>query len=122
MNVAAELSEDQLSQVFNALANSTRRALLKRLAEGAATVSELAAPFNLSLPAISKHLKVLRRAGLVTRGQQAQFRPCTLDPEPLQQVSSWAQQCHEIWQRRFDQMDACLQELQTKPTNLKDKT
>jgi DNA-binding transcriptional ArsR family regulator len=84
------IDEDRLSETFAALASPTRRAILARLADGEANVNELAGPFNLTLPAISKHIKVLERAGLVTRGQRAQYRPCTLDPAPLAEVSAWA--------------------------------
>jgi DNA-binding transcriptional ArsR family regulator len=105
------ISEDQLSGAFAALANTTRRAIVARLAEGEATVNELAAPFDLSLPAISKHLKVLERAGLVVRGQRAQFRPCALDAARLQEVSSWAEQCRSVWEARFDRMDDHLTQL-----------
>ena len=86
------IDEDRLSETFAALANSTRRAILARLAEGAATVNELAEPFEMTLPAISKHIKVLERAGLVRRGQRAQYRPCALDAAPLEEVSTWAEQ------------------------------
>src|SRR5664279_5957434 len=86
------IDEDRLSETFAALANSTRRAILARLADGAATVNELAEPFALTLPAISKHIKVLERAGLVKRGQHAQYRPCALEAAPLKEVSTWAEQ------------------------------
>src|SRR3954463_13427862 len=103
--VATGIDDDRLSQTFAALANSTRRAILARLARGAATVNELAAPFEMTLPAISKHIKVLERAGLVRRGQHAQYRPCALDPAPLEQVSTWAEQYRPVWEARFDRMD-----------------
>lgn len=103
--------EEQLSQTFAALASSTRRAILARLAEGEATVNELAEPFNLSLPAISKHIKVLERAGLITRGQKAQFRPCTIDVEPLIEISKWTEQYSHIWEERFDRMDNYINQL-----------
>jgi DNA-binding transcriptional ArsR family regulator len=106
--MAVVIDEDRLSETFAALASSTRRAILARLAEGEATVNELAGPFALTLPAISKHIKVLERAGLVMRGQRAQYRPCTLDPAPLGEVSAWAEQCRAVWQARFDQMDGYL--------------
>ena len=86
------IGEDRLSETFAALANSTRRAILARLAEGEATVNELAEPFELTLPAVSKHIKVLERAGLVVRGHRAQYRPCALDAAPLEEVSTWAEQ------------------------------
>jgi DNA-binding transcriptional ArsR family regulator len=105
-------TEDRLDTTFAALANVTRRALLARLAEGEATVNQLAEPFELSLPAISKHLKVLERAGLIVRGQQAQYRPRSLDPAPLEEVSTWAEQYRPIWEARLDRMDTYLQQLQ----------
>src|SRR4051812_27136502 len=104
-------TEDRLDLTFAALANSTRRAILARLAEGEANVNQLAKPFRLSLPAISKHLKVLERAGLVVRGQHAQFRPCSLDAAPLEQVATWAEQYRPVWEARFDRMDAYLEHL-----------
>lgn len=103
--------DDRLSETFAALANSTRRAILARLVEGAATVNELAAPFQMSLPAISKHIKVLERAGLIVRGQQAQYRPCALDAAPLQEVSTWAERYRPVWEARFDRMDDYLSQL-----------
>jgi len=105
------IDEDQLSETFAALANSTRRAILARLAEGAATVNELAEPFELTLPAISKHIKVLERARLVVRGHQAQYRPCALDAAPLQEVSTWAEQYRPVWEASFDRMDDYLRQL-----------
>ncbi|MDP9164975.1 MAG: metalloregulator ArsR/SmtB family transcription factor [Actinomycetota bacterium] len=110
--MAIAVREDRLSETFAALANSTRRAILARLAEGGATVNELAAPFDLTLPAISKHIKVLQRAGLITQGQRAQFRPCVLDAAPLAEVSIWAEQYRVMWEARFDRMDDYLTELQ----------
>ncbi|MEM8935959.1 MAG: metalloregulator ArsR/SmtB family transcription factor [Pseudomonadota bacterium] len=104
-------SSTQLDDTFSALAHPARRAMLARLAKGDATVNELAEPFDMSLPAISKHIKVLERAGLITQGQKAQFRPCALNPEPLKEVASWAAQYRPIWESRFDQMDAYLEEL-----------
>ena len=104
-------TEERLDATFAALANTTRRAMLARLARGEATVNELASPFDLSLPAISKHLKVLERAGLVVRGQNAQYRPRTLDPGPLEEVSSWAEQYRPVWEARLDRMDTYLQQL-----------
>ena len=107
------IDEDRLSETFAALANSTRRAILARLADGAATVNELAEPFDLTLPAVSKHIKVLERAGLVLRGQRAQYRPCALDPAPLEEISTWAEQYRPVWEARFDRMDNYLAQLQT---------
>jgi DNA-binding transcriptional ArsR family regulator len=106
------VDEDRLSETFAALANTTRRTILARLAEGAATVNELAEPFDLTLPAISKHIKVLEQAGLVRRGQQAQYRPCALDAAPLKEVSTWAEQYRPVWEARFDRMTEYLMELQ----------
>ncbi len=104
--------EDQLSLTFAALANSTRRAIIARLAQGEATVNELAEPFNMSLPAISKHIKVLERAGLIVQGQKAQYRPCTIEATPLKEVSNWTEQYRHIWEMRFDQMDAYIKHIQ----------
>ncbi len=103
---------DRLTETFSALANSTRRAILARLVSGAATVNELAEPFSLTLPAISKHIKVLERAGLIVRGHQAQYRPCALDATPLEEVSSWAEQYRAVWETSFDRMDEYLEHLQ----------
>jgi len=107
----ATLDEDRLDDTFAALANSTRRAILARLAQGEATVNDLAAPFALTLPAISKHIKVLEHAGLVTRGRRAQFRPCTLDATRLAEVSDWAEQYRHIWDDRFDRLDTYVRDL-----------
>ena len=110
------IDEDkQLSETFAALANSTRRAILTRLARGEANVNELAAPFALTLPAISKHIKVLERAGLVVRGRRAQYRPCTLDPSPLEQISTWAEMYRPIWETRFERMSDYVAHLQAQP-------
>lgn len=102
---------DQLSRVFAALADPTRRAILARLADGDATVNELAAPFSISLQAVSKHLKVLEAAGLITRGRDAQWRPCRLEPEPVRQVAEWAEQYRRHWEERFDHLDSYLRQL-----------
>jgi DNA-binding transcriptional ArsR family regulator len=107
----ATTTDERLDATFAALANTTRRAMLRRLAHGEATVNELAEPFDLSLPAISKHLKVLERAGLVVRGQNAQYRPRSLDPGPLEEVSSWAEQYRPVWEARLRRMDTYLQQL-----------
>jgi DNA-binding transcriptional ArsR family regulator len=106
------IEEDRLSETFAALASSTRRAILARLAEGGATVNELAEPFEMTLPAISKHIKVLEKAGLVVRGQRAQYRPCALDAARLEEVSTWAEQYRPVWEARFDRMAAYLTQLQ----------
>jgi DNA-binding transcriptional ArsR family regulator len=102
---------DPLSTTFAALADPTRRAMLARLAKGEATVTELAAPFELSLPAISKHLKVLQKAGLVEQGRQAQWRPCRLSPAPLRDVADWVGQYRRHWEDSFERLDAYLREV-----------
>jgi DNA-binding transcriptional ArsR family regulator len=109
--MTAILDEDRLDETFAALANTTRRAILARLAQGDATVNELAEPFDLTLPAISKHIKVLERAGLVVRGQRAQYRPCALDAAPLAAVSTWTERYRPVWEARFDRMDEYLAQL-----------
>ena len=109
--------DDRLSQTFAALANSTRRAILARLAEGEATVNELAEPFDMSLPAISKHIKVLERAGLITQGQKAQYRPCNIDVTPLQEISNWTEPYRHIWEARFDRIDDYINQLNDKENN-----
>src|SRR4051812_13189977 len=108
------MSEDGLSSTFAALADPTRRAILARLAQGEANVGELAEPFAMSLPAVSKHLKVLQRAGLIEQGRQAQWRPCRLQPEPLKEVAGWMEQYRRFWDESFDRLDAYLRELQGK--------
>lgn len=100
---------DQLDAAFSALANPTRRAILAHLSLGEATVNDLAEPFDMTLPAISKHIRVLESAGLVTRGRDAQFRPCTLKTLPLQIVASWTDQYRHFWDARFDTMNSLLQ-------------
>jgi DNA-binding transcriptional ArsR family regulator len=102
---------DPLSVTFAALADPTRRAILARLSRGEATVNDLAEPFDISLPSISRHLKVLEGAGLITRGRQAQWRPCKLAPEPLKQVDGWLERYRKFWSGSFDRMDAFLTEL-----------
>ncbi len=113
------LRTDRLDLTFSALADPTRRAILQRLARGEASVLELAKPFEMSLPAVSKHLKVLERAGLITRGQQAQWRPCRLEAEPLKEVSDWVTQYRRHWEERLDRLDDYLHELQGKPRPVK---
>ena len=103
---------DPLSATFAALADPTRRAILARLALGEATVTELAAPFDMSLPGISKHLKVLQRAGLIEQGRQAQWRPCRLTPTPLRGVADWVGQYRRHWEESFERLDTYLRELQ----------
>ncbi len=109
--------DDRLSMIFAALASSTRRAILARLAEGEATVNELAEPFDMSLPAISKHIRVLERAGLITQGQKAQYRPCTIDVAPLEEVSRWTEQYRHIWEQSFDRMDEYMNQISSKEKN-----
>jgi DNA-binding transcriptional ArsR family regulator len=107
-----DMDTDSLSTTFAALADPTRRAILARLALGEATVSELAAPFDMSLPGISKHLKVLQRAGLIEQGRQAQWRPCRLAPEPLREVAGWVEQYRRHWEESFERLSDYLSELQ----------
>jgi DNA-binding transcriptional ArsR family regulator len=102
---------DMLSSTFAALADPTRRAILARLAQGEATVTELAAPFDLSLPAVSKHLRVLQRARLIEQGRQAQWRPCRLSPAPLRDVADWIGQYRRHWEESFERLDTYLREL-----------
>jgi DNA-binding transcriptional ArsR family regulator len=109
---------DPLSQTLSALADPTRRAILARLSKGAATVNELAEPFEISLPAISRHLKVLEGAGLISRGREAQWRPCRLEAEPLKQLDGWLGRYRKFWEGSFDRMDAYLAQItqtQSKP-------
>ena len=105
---------DHLSATFAALSDPTRRAILARLASGEATVTQLAEPFKMSLPGISKHLKVLQRAGLVSQGRKAQWRPCRLEPAPLREAADWVERYRRIWAERYGQLDAYLIELQEK--------
>jgi len=109
---AATPDPDSLSAIFGALADPTRRAILRRLSQGDASVSELARPFAMSLPAVSKHLRVLERAGLIRRRRQAQSRPCTLDAAPLQAAAVWVGSYREFWEGSLDRLDAYLTELQ----------
>ncbi len=108
------MSSDQLSVTFAALADPTRRAILAHLAKGEASVTELAQPFEMSLPAISKHLKVLERAGLITRGREAQWRPCQIKAESLKDVADWLEDYRRFWEQNLDRLEDYLQELQTK--------
>lgn len=105
---------DKLSAIFAALADPTRRAILARLALGALSVTELAEPFEMSLPGISKHLKVLERAGLISRGRDAQWRPCRLQAEPLQEAAAWIEEYRRFWEQRLDRLNDYLIELQAK--------
>jgi DNA-binding transcriptional ArsR family regulator len=112
---------DPLTTTFAALADPTRRAILARLARGEATVTELAAPFDLSLPAVSKHLKVLQRAGLIEQGRQAQWRPCRLKPNGLRDVADWVDQYRRHWEATFDRLDEYLRELQASEPPVKEE-
>src|SRR5215207_5385269 len=106
------MAADQLSVVFSALADPTRRAILERLSRGEATVLELAAPFAMSLPAVSKHLKVLERAGLISRGREAQWGPCRLEPKAMQGAADWLDDYHQLWEESLDRLGAYLREVQ----------
>jgi DNA-binding transcriptional ArsR family regulator len=106
-----QAAPDPLSVTLSALADPTRRAILARLAQGEATVGELAAPFDISLPAVSRHLKVLEGAGLITRGREAQWRPCRLEAAPLRQVAGWVEPYRRFWEGSFDRMEAYLADL-----------
>lgn len=107
---------DQLSTTFAALADPTRRAILARLALGETSVTELAQPFAISLPAVTKHLKVLQRAGLITRGKAAQWRPCKLEAKPMQQAADWVGEYRKFWEQSFDRLETYLQQIQVKGT------
>ncbi|MEH2143893.1 ArsR/SmtB family transcription factor [Nostoc sp.] len=107
------MSTDQLSVIFAALADPTRRAILAHLAKGEASVTELAKPFEMSLPAISKHLKVLERAGLITQSRKAQWRPCQIEAQPLKDAADWIEQYRQFWEESLDRLDDYLHELQT---------
>jgi DNA-binding transcriptional ArsR family regulator len=108
------MSRDQLSVTFAALADPTRRAILARLASGESSVMELAAPFEMTLPAVSKHLKVLENAGLIARGRDAQWRPCRLEPAPLKDATDWLDDYREHWELRLDRLSDYLHELKKK--------
>jgi DNA-binding transcriptional ArsR family regulator len=112
----AAAQADRLTTTFAALADPTRREILARLASGQRSVTELAEPFAISLPAVSKHLKVLERAGLIARGRDAQWRPSRIEAAPLKEVSDWVERYREIWEQRFDRLDTYLKELQRKET------
>ena len=109
------MSPDALSATFSALADPTRRAILSRLAVGEASVTELAQPFAMSMPAISKHLKVLEHAGLIARGRDAQWRPCRLEAAPLRDIANWVEPYRRLWESRFDRLDVYLRTTQAKP-------
>ena len=104
--------DDRLSATFSALADPTRRAILARLARGETSVSDLAKPFDISLPAVSKHLKVLERAGLITRGRDAQMRPCRIDARALQEADAWLEEYRRLWEERLDRLDDLLRSMQ----------
>jgi DNA-binding transcriptional ArsR family regulator len=106
------MSPDHLTATFAALADPTRRAILARLASGETSVTELAEPFEISLPAVTKHLKVLERAGLITRSREAQWRPCRLDAKPLREVSDWVEKYRQFWEQRLDRLENYLRKLQ----------
>jgi DNA-binding transcriptional ArsR family regulator len=108
---------DQLSATFAALADPTRRAILARLAGGESTVNDLAAPFAMSLPAVSKHLKVLEKAGLIARGREAQRRPCRLEPGPLKDAADWIERYRRFWEESFSALDSLLREIQANDTS-----
>ena len=108
------MATDQLSATFAALADPTRRAILARLVTGERSVTELAEPFPMSMPAISKHIRVLERAGLIARGRDAQWRPCRIEAAPLKEVAEWTERYRAVWEQRFDRLDAYLQELKEK--------
>ena len=111
-SAAATRADARLDETFAALANSTRRAILARLSVGEASVNDLAEPFDLTLPAISKHIKVLEQAGLITRSRRAQFRPCTIAAAPLAEVADWTEQYRHIWDDRFDRLDTYVHNIQ----------
>jgi DNA-binding transcriptional ArsR family regulator len=111
--------QDQLSSTFAALADPTRRAILARLGLGETSVTELAKPFEMSMPAVSKHLKVLERAGLIARGREAQWRPCRLEAGPLKEAASWIEEYRRFWEQSLDRLDAYLREIQGARTKSK---
>jgi len=111
------MSVDSLNATFAALADPTRRAILARLADGEASVGELAAPFDMSLPAVTKHLKVLQRAGLISQGREAQWRPCRLEARPMREASRWIESYRRHWEQRFDRLDAYLRETSGRETS-----
>jgi DNA-binding transcriptional ArsR family regulator len=113
--------EHRLDATFTALADPTRRAIVARLAESDATVNELAAPFNMTLPGVSKHLKVLERCGLITRTRRAQFRPCHLEREALDAAVDWIEESRRVWTERFDKLDDYLRDVQRPPSPVKER-
>jgi DNA-binding transcriptional ArsR family regulator len=108
------MATDQLTTTFAALADPTRRAILARLTTGECSVTELAEPFHMSMPAVSKHLRVLERAGLIARGREAQWRPCRLEASRIKEVAEWAEAYRAIWEQRLDRLDTYLQKLKAK--------
>ena len=108
------MASDQLSATFAALADPTRRAIIARLASGECSVTELAAPFEMSMPAVSKHLRVLEQAGLISRGRDAQYRPCRLEPAPLKEAADWAERYRTLWAQRLDRLETYLQDMKAK--------
>jgi len=121
LNTAQMQANDNLSNTFAALADPTRRAILARLISGEASVTQLAQPFEMSLPAVSKHLKVLERAGLIARGREAQWRPCRLEAGPLKDVADWTEHYRRFWTESFDRLDDYLQELKAQELKTKEK-
>lgn len=115
------MTNDHLSATFAALADPTRRAILARLLAGECSVTELAEPFEMSMPAVSKHLRVLERAGLIARRRDAQFRPCRIEPGPLKDVAQWMERYREVWEERLDRLDAYLQQMNTMKENRHDR-
>ncbi len=116
------MATDRLSQTFAALADPTRRAILARLSKGEASVNELAAPFEMTLPAVSKHLKVLEHAGLISRGRDAQYRPARLQAEPLKGATEWLDRYRRFWEDSFERLDALIEELKHKQPGARPKT
>jgi DNA-binding transcriptional ArsR family regulator len=114
-----DVTPDSMSITFAALADPTRRAILARLALGETSVTQLAEPFEISMPAVSKHLKVLERAGLISRGREAQWRPCKLEAQPLQQAAGWLDDYRRFWEESFDRLDEYLRELQAEQKSVK---
>jgi DNA-binding transcriptional ArsR family regulator len=112
-----QTAPDRLNDTFAALADPTRRAILARLTSGEASVTELAQPFEMSLPAVSKHLKVLERAGLIARGRNAQWRPCRLEAGPLKDIAEWVEKYRRFWEESYERLDEYLQQMQRKGTN-----
>lgn len=119
---ASPQAADALSATFAALADPTRRAILARLASGDCAVTELASPFRISLPAVSRHLRVLEQAGLISRSREAQWRPCRLEPARLKEAAEWAERTRAVWQARLDRLDAYLQELTAAQTSTKPRS